>query len=101
MVEPRPGLLVLLQAKPAKQKELIEFLNKGLPLVAGEPGTQTWYAFQISDDRFGIYDMFRGENARQEHLSGKLASALRDVAEDLLAVPPEIRELDVLAAKLS
>ncbi len=95
----RPGLLIFLSAKPGKQPALMDFLNKGLSVVADEAGTQTWYAFQITDDKFGIYDTFRGDNARQEHLSGKLARALAEVADDLLAIPPEIRHIDVLASK--
>lgn len=99
MKNSRPGLLILLQAKPGKQGALMDFLNKGLNVVAEEAGTQTWYAFQISEDKYGIYDTFRGDHARKEHLSGKLASALGEVEDELLAMPPEIREIDVLAAK--
>lgn len=95
----RPGLLIYLQAKPGKQSALMEFLNRGLSAVAEEGGTRTWYAFQITGDRFGIYDTFRGESARQQHLSGKLAKALADVASDLLAAPPDVRHIDVLASK--
>lgn len=99
MKNSRPGLLILLQAKPGKQNALIEFLNKGLNVVAEEAGTQTRYAFQITEDKFGIYDTFHGERARNDHLSGKLGVALEQIKDDLLAVPPEIRELDILAAK--
>ena len=95
----RPGLLILLKAKQGKQGALMNFLNEGLSVVAQEAGTQSWYAFQISEDRFGIYDTFSGENARQDHLSGELANALRQVEGELLAAPPEIRKIDVLAAK--
>lgn len=95
----RPGLLIYLQAKPGKQSALIEFLNGGLSAVADEPGTQTWYAFQITDDRFGIYDTFASDNARTSHLSGRLAKALGELDEQLLAGPPEVHEIDVLAAK--
>lgn len=99
MTNHRPGLLIFLNAKPGKQAALTDFLNRGLAAVAEEAGTETWYAFQISDAKFGIYDTFRGDPARQQHLSGRLAKALSEVEHDLLDGPPEIRPIDVLAAK--
>jgi len=94
-----PGLLAILEAKPGKQAALAEFLNNGLALAAREPGTLSWYAFRITESSFGIYDTFVHTDAREVHLSGTLADALRDVTDELLARPPEIRALDVLAAK--
>ncbi|TDU26485.1 quinol monooxygenase YgiN [Panacagrimonas perspica] len=99
MKNQKPGLLIYLQAKPGKQAALMEFLNKGLSVVAEEGGTQTWYAFQITGDRFGIYDTFRGDASREQHLQGKFAKALAGVEADLLAAPPEIRKVDILSSK--
>ncbi|MFT4564501.1 MAG: quinol monooxygenase YgiN [Gammaproteobacteria bacterium] len=96
-----PGLLVVLEAKPGKQQALAEFLNLGLALVAREAGTRTWYAFRITDSSFGIYDSFENEDGRQQHLSGPLSEALETVTKELLVKPPEIRQVDILAAKSS
>ncbi len=49
MSSTNPGLLAILEAKPGKQDALAEFLNSGLALVAREPGTESWYAFRITD----------------------------------------------------
>lgn len=94
-----PGYLVILEAKPGRETALAEFLNSGLAMAARDPGIRSWYAFRITGSRFGIYDTFVDAEARQTHLSSPLARALEDMAEDLLAQPPEIRELDVVAAK--
>lgn len=94
-----PGLLVTLQAKDGRQNDLSDFLRSGLQTVARESGTVTWYAFRINADTFGIYDTFGDEADRNTHLSGKLAQALMEVADDLLAAPPEILPIDVLATK--
>lgn len=94
-----PGLLAILEAKPGKEGALAEFLNTGLGLAARESGTRSWYAFRIAGSSFGIYDTFVDENARQDHLSGPLAQALKEVADELLASEPVIRPLDVIAAK--
>ncbi len=93
------GLLALLEAKPGKGDELGAFLRQGRALAAAEEGTVTWYAFRISDTTFGIFDTFEGEDGRQAHLNGQIPAALGQVAGDLLATAPDIRQVDVLAVK--
>ena len=43
---------------------------------------------------------FRTKAGRQAHLSGKVAATLMAKAPELLAQPPTIEKVDVLAAKL-
>jgi quinol monooxygenase YgiN len=47
-----------------------------------------------------IFDAFPDEAGRNAHLSGRVAAALMEKASDLLAQPPTIEKVDVLAAKL-
>lgn len=50
---------------------------------------------------FGIFDTFDDDAAgRQAHLDGEIASALMGKADELLAKPPRIEQVDVLAAKV-
>jgi quinol monooxygenase YgiN len=93
------GLLALLEAKPGKGDELGAFLQQGRELAAAEEGTVTWYAFRVSETTYGIFDTFEGEPGRQAHLDGQIPAALGQVAEDLLAAAPDIRQVDVLAVK--
>jgi quinol monooxygenase YgiN len=93
------GLLALLDAKPGKGAELGAFLEAGRDLAAAEVGTVTWYAFKIDDTRYGIFDSFETEASRQAHLDGQIPTALGQVAHDLLARDPDIREVDVIAVK--
>jgi quinol monooxygenase YgiN len=93
------GVLALLEAKPDKAAELKEFLIGGKTLVDLEPGTRTWYAFQIDDTRFGIFDSFADEEARQAHLGGAIPKALAEVGPSLLAKDPDLRTVDLLAVK--
>lgn len=99
MTTGNPGYLVILEAKPGRETALAEFLSSGLALAARDAGIRSWYAFRISGTRFGIYDTFIDIDAQQAHLSSPLARALEEVAHDLLAEAPEIRALDVVAAK--
>jgi quinol monooxygenase YgiN len=89
-----------LDAKPSKEKEVPDFLRSGLAIVQGEPATTAWFAIQLAPSTFGIFDAFPNEAGRQAHLSGRVAAALMAKASELLAKPPAIEKIDVLAAKL-
>ncbi|HTI52925.1 MAG TPA: antibiotic biosynthesis monooxygenase [Verrucomicrobiae bacterium] len=94
------ALYVRLEAKPGKEKDVAAFLKGGLAVVQGEPATTAWFALQMGPSTFGIFDAFPDEAGRQAHLSGRVAAALMQKAADLLAKPPAIEKVDVLAAKL-
>ncbi|HZR46725.1 MAG TPA: hypothetical protein VFA47_08485 [Candidatus Manganitrophaceae bacterium] len=94
------ALFVRLEAKPGKEKEVETFLRGGLSIVQEEPATTTWYAIRLGPSAFGIFDTFPDEGGRQAHLSGRVAAALMAKASDLLAKPPVIEKVDILAAKL-
>ena len=91
------GLLVTLQAQQGKGEALAAFLQQGRAIVAEEPGTVTWYAFQLDATTFGVFDSFETEEARQAHLSGRIPTALGEVGAELLAREPEIRPLNIVA----
>jgi len=93
------ALLARVEAKPGKEEAVAEFLRSALPLAEGEPGTVSWFAFRIGSSTFGIFDTFNDEAGRQAHLSGPIAAALMAKASELLAKPPVIEQLDLLAAK--
>ncbi len=78
------GLLVTMKAKAGKTKDVRDFLFSGLPLVLQESETVSWFAFQIDNNTFGIYDTFETETGRQAHLKGEVAKALLAHADDLL-----------------
>jgi quinol monooxygenase YgiN len=94
------ALFVRLEAKPGKAAEVESFLKSGLPIVQEEPATTAWFGIRLGPSTFGIFDAFPDEQGRQAHLSGKVAAALMAKAPELLAKPPVIEKVDVLAAKL-
>lgn len=95
----RLALLVTLQAKPGKENEVAEFLKSALPLVEAEPQTNAWFALQLGQSTFGIFDTFAAESGREAHLSGKVAAALMQKAPELLAEAPKIQKVDILTFK--
>lgn len=94
------ALFVRLEAKPGKEADVESFLRSGLAIVQEEPATTAWFAIRMDRSTFAIFDAFPDEAGRQAHLSGRVAAALMAKAPDLLATPPSIEKVDVLAAKL-
>lgn len=94
------GILARLEAKPGKEDEVARFLSGALPLAEKEPATTAWFAIRLGPSTFGIFDVFPDASGRQAHLSGPIAAALMSKASELLAQPPTLEMVDVLAAKL-
>jgi len=90
---------VHLEAKSGKEAEVEAMLKSAQPLAMKEPGTRTWYAFAEAPGHYGIFDTFEDEAARQAHLDGPIAKILMQKANELLAKPPQIHKIQVLASK--
>lgn len=93
------AILALLDAKAGKEREVEEFLKTALPLAQQETGTTTWYAVKLGPGRFGIFDTFKSDEGRNAHLTGAIAKALFARADELLAKPPQIEILEIMAVK--
>jgi quinol monooxygenase YgiN len=94
------GLWVPLEAKPGKEQDVATFLEGGSALAEEEPDTIAWFAVRLGDSEFAIFDVFPDDSGRQAHLSGRVAEALMAQADELLARPPDIQQVDVVASKL-
>ncbi|MDB5818410.1 MAG: hypothetical protein JWQ11_2050 [Rhizobacter sp.] len=94
------ALLVRLEAKPGKEAAVASFLESALPLANAEQATPVWFALKMGPSTFGIFDCFTDPTGRQAHLDGPIAAALMASAEALLAKPPQIEMVDLLAVKL-
>ena len=94
------GLWVRLEAKPGRGTDLETFLRSAAPLAQAEPATPVWFAVRLGPATFGIFDAFSDDAGREAHLAGRIAAALGEQRPTLLAAPPVIERLDVLAAKL-
>jgi quinol monooxygenase YgiN len=92
------GLLVTLEARPGKETDAEAFLKSAQPLALDEKGTLKWYAIKLGPGKFGIFDTFANEGGRNAHLTGEIAKALGARANELLAVPPQIEKVEVLAS---
>jgi quinol monooxygenase YgiN len=94
------GLLVRLRAKPGKEKAVADFLVAATPIVQAEEFTPLWFGLAGQHGTFYIFDAFDDEAGREKHLSGRVAGALMESAPELLAEPPHIEKVDLLASKV-
>lgn len=94
------SLFVRLEAKPGKEEEVAAFLMQGLQLANQETTTPLWFALRLGPATFAVFDAFRDEAGRQNHLNGPIAKALMAQAPALLATPPVIERVEVLGVKL-
>ena len=94
------GFLARIVARPGKEEEVSALLTGALALAQKEPGTVAWFALRLSKTEFGIFDAFPDEPARKSHITGPIAAALMAKADELLAEPPRIDPVDLLAVKL-
>ena len=97
---PMLSLLVRLEAKSGKEKEVEAFLEQGLQLARQEATTPIWFALRLGPSTFGVFDAFADEAGRQAHLNGPIAQALMAKAPELFKTPPVIERVEVLGAKL-
>lgn len=93
------ALLARLEAKAGKETEVSEFIQSAVALAQAETMTIRWYALQLGPSTFGVFDTFESEDGRKAHLSGPIAAALLASADVLLASPPVIEQVTLLAVK--
>ena len=98
---PTVSLFVRLDAKPGKEQDVAALLMQGLELANQETTTPVWFALRLGPSTFGVFDAFRDEAGRQNHLNGPIAQALMTQAPNLLTAPPVIERIDVLGAKVT
>ena len=92
------GLLVTLEARAGREADAEAFLKSAQPLALNEKGTLKWYAIKLGPGKSGIFDTFANEGGRTAHLSGEISKALGAQANELLAIPPQIERVEVLAS---
>jgi quinol monooxygenase YgiN len=93
------ALYGVLKAEPGKEADVEAFLKQGADLAKKESGTVHWFAIKEDDGQYGIFDTFEDETGREAHLSGEIAKALMAKAGELLAEPPKIHKIQVIAVK--
>lgn len=93
------GVHVNIEAKSGKEADVEELLLLALPLARAQAGTRGWHAFKSGPSTFGIFATFDDAAGRHAYMEGEVAGLLLDRTEELLARPPQVTSVDVLAAR--
>ena len=94
------ALLLTFKAKARRVAAVEDFLRGALQLVQAEPKTAAWFAIRLESGEYGIFDLFPDNMGRFEHLTGHVPRELAKHALSLLGSIPDLRLLNVVAAKL-
>ncbi|MGF6936155.1 quinol monooxygenase YgiN [Paraburkholderia sp. UCT70] len=95
----KKALFVRLEARPGKEQAVADFLDADLEMTNREATTPIWFALKLSATTFGVFDAFASEEDRQAHLAGDMANSLMTRVGEMLASPPSVELIDVLAMK--
>ena len=93
------GVQVNIEAKSGKEADVEALLLLALPLARADAGTRGWDAFKSGPSTFGIFATFDDTAGRHAYMEGEVARMLLERTEELLARPPQVISVDVLAVK--
>jgi hypothetical protein len=93
------ALFVGIEADAERGAEVADFLCATIEPVEREREASDWFAIRFSDAQFAIFDTFPGQVARLKYLLGSASRALIAKTFTILDGLPEIRLINVLAAK--
>jgi quinol monooxygenase YgiN len=91
------ALLLTFKAKAGHELEVEQFLRDAKSFVEQEPRTTAWFAIQLDNGDFGIFDAFRDNGGRFAHLTGHVPRELAKHSLSLLGSMPDMDMLNVLA----
>ena len=92
---------VTVRARAGQGRAVADFLRSAAGTVAAEPATAAWFAVQLGPTSFATFAAFADDAGRQAHLGGAVATGLTNRSADLLAGPPVVDQVDVLADKVT
>jgi len=95
------AFLILIEARPGKEPEVVRMLADIRECVEAEPATGPWYAVQLSASSFAIYEAFPDIAGRDAHVAGGGGKIFRDVERmnSILAKPAHVQKVDILMSK--
>lgn len=97
----KPANILSFKTTAEGAEEFAAILLRIAEIVRDETGTETWFTARAEDDptRFFIADTFTDADGRQAHFTGAGADLILGEGRALLAGPPEIHSLELLARK--
>ncbi|MFI6831891.1 putative quinol monooxygenase [Kribbella sp. NPDC050241] len=94
------GLLIRIEAKSDRVREVEAMLRSALGHVRAETATVVWFALRLGPTTFGVFDASVDEANRQAHLEADGETLQGPAAAELFAGQPSIERVDLIAAQL-
>jgi quinol monooxygenase YgiN len=91
------GLLLIFKPKSGHELEVEEFLRNAKSFVLQEPKTTAWFAIQLENGDYGIFDAFPDNGGRFSHLTGHVPRELAKHSLSWLGSVPDMDMVNVLA----
>jgi quinol monooxygenase YgiN len=91
------ALLLTFKAKAGHAADVEQFLLDAKCLVDQEPKTTAWFALQMDDGAYGIFDAFPDNGGRFVHLTGRVPRELAKHSFSWLGSVPDMDMLQVVA----
>ena len=98
----RVGMLVRLTAAPGSRAAVLDALHRYSDGLTDEPGTEMFIVHVDPDDDsvVWLYEVFRDDEAQEQHRAAEGFARLMTEIPDLLAAPPGILRLAPLRMSL-
>ncbi|WP_433679793.1 putative quinol monooxygenase [Nocardia sp. CA-119907] len=95
------AILVTFTTADGKADAFAEILDRALPHIRAEDGTTVWLAGRSATEpsTFHLVDVFVSPEAQQDHMAGQAAKLILGEGAELLAEPPVVSPLSVIAVK--
>jgi hypothetical protein len=93
------GVLARFEVRAGLEKDVAAFFKEGLPLVAAQPRTTVWFAFQLSATTYGAFAAFASTQDRDALLASGGPQLSRKYAH-LFTSAPSFDLVDVLEARV-
>lgn len=90
-----------MKARPGKEDAVRDFLKEAARRLGDEPGTSNFFAMELGEGGFAIFNLFADRDALAAHIGGETAAWVRDSREELFVDDYAITKAQIFATKLS
>lgn len=88
-----------MESLPGKEDEVRAFLHEAARRLGSEPGTTEFFAMEIGERRFAIFNLFMDEAALSSHVQGEVARWVQARQPELFVEPYDITRATIFATK--
>jgi len=93
------GIWASMEARPGKEAAAREFLTEAAERLCAEKGTLHFFAMDLGERQFAIFNVFEDAVAVDAHVNGRTAQWVVEQREDLFVSEYDISKAKMIATK--